>query len=536
MKRIVLLIVTLTVGFAAAILAGRAESGSQPYMAASRDLTDAEVERIMDAVFGARIRTGLMWTDSLATECKGHPRYHLMRARLMRELIPVDDENKDEVKRQAKPLYKELETVISVCETRIKNGDPDPRLRLYKGWAWMLMSHMHTFEKSFWSAGKEAKKGKEDLDWYLARHPNDPVASSLMGAFLYFADTLPSAYKFVSKLFFLPSGDRDRGLQMMEAARGTPSAMETDNGLILYSVYLGFEGRYEEGLEGFEGLQRKFPHHATFVRPGAVMHPLLPGRGSAYGDSLDAAAVRVSGAPAGELDQATVTLIRFQRAFADRFFAPARAEVRFDAILKDAPEHPDWITGFASYELGAVAAVRGDASRARRCWELVLRDAQVKFLHEDTRAMLAALDKTAPQLAGPRNVSAIYGTDASARAEARKRLESLASPTVVDLFYLGEACLMSNDLESALHAYTGVINTKAAPWEETYQLLAATRAGEIFGSRRDYLTASKHYETAGKFWRKEFLLDWVLESRKRYYSRLAEGKETTLPTLLTRSQ
>ena len=105
---------------------------------------------------------------------------------------------------------------------------------------------------------------------------------------LYFADTLPSAYKFVSKLLFLPSGDRDRGLRMMEAAEKWDNPIGTDNLLILYSVYLGFEGRYEEGLQGFQRLQAQYPLHATFVRPAAIMAPLLPRLGTEQSDSLDA--------------------------------------------------------------------------------------------------------------------------------------------------------------------------------------------------------------------------------------------------------
>ena len=204
----------------AAIFSGYySAAGSKPTPVATRDLSEAEVRRSMDLVFRAQVRDLLAWTDSLSAECSGEPVYHITRARLLRELMPVDDENNWVLKPACEPLYAELRTAIAECDARIDAGDKDEKIRLYRGWAWMFMSHVHTYENAFWSAGREAKKGKEDLEWYLERHPDDPVASSLMGAFLYFADTLPKAYKFVSKLLFLPSGDRDRGLAMMEAAR-----------------------------------------------------------------------------------------------------------------------------------------------------------------------------------------------------------------------------------------------------------------------------------------------------------------------------
>ena len=62
-------------------------AGGKPTMTAPRDLNDAEVRRTMDLVFRAQVRDQLAWTDSVAVECKGEPLYHLMRARLYRELL-----------------------------------------------------------------------------------------------------------------------------------------------------------------------------------------------------------------------------------------------------------------------------------------------------------------------------------------------------------------------------------------------------------------------------------------------------------------
>lgn len=509
--------------------------GGQATMTASRDLSDAEVRNLLDRVFRAQVRDQLARTDSLAPECKGQPMYHLMRARLYREIIPVDDEGNEVLKREAQPLYDELKTVIAVCDARLKDGEDNDKLRLYRGWAWMLMSHVHTYEKSFWSAGRESKKGKEDLEWYLERHPGDPVASSLMGAFLYFADTLPSAYKFVSKLLFLPSGDRDRGLQMMELARGFNSEMEIDNALILYSVYLGFEGRYEEGLEGFRQLHREYPLHATFVRPEAIMFPLLPGRTAAEGDSLDARAARVMSLPKDKIDSSTSELIRFERAYGDRFYHPARAMERFEAILISDPGHPDWVPGFAAFELGRLQAATGDVEKARASFELVLRDSHVEYIRDDAKAMLSALEKFPKGTGIPADVPAIYGADEGARDRVRKELLAKTNPTVPEQFYLAEAWLMSGEMEKALDAYTGAINPQAAPWDHSYQLVASTRAAEILGAQGKFEAAEKHYERAVSFWHKEYLLDWVMEARERYFRRLKSGEETTRPTILSRA-
>ena len=536
MKRTLLLSLTAAVVAIGTFAGIFGAAGGKPTLTATRDLSDAEVRRSMDSVFRARVRDRLAWTDSLASECAGEPMYHLVRARLYRELIPVDDESNDDLKREAQPLFNELEMAIQQCDDRIDAKDPDDNYRLYRGWAWMLMSHVHTFEKSFWSAGREAKKGKDDLEWYLERHPGDPVASSLMGAFLYFADTLPSAYKFVSKLLFLPSGDRDRGLQMMEDARNEDSVMKTDNSLILYSVYLGFEGRYEEGLHGFNQLHREYPLHATFLRPEAIMLPLLPGRTSAEGDSLDARMADILALPQRDLDLSTTSLIGFERAFADRFYNPQRAIQRFEEIVRDSPAHPDWVTGFAAFELGSMRAAQGDVEAAKTALDLAIRDDRVEFLHDDAKSARSALEKYPDGTGlGPKDVTAIYGNDESERRAVRDSLLAKTNPTIAEQFYLGESWLMSGQLDHALDAYTGAFNPEGAPWEEPYQMVAYTRAGEILAAKGDFKSASKHYEEARSLWQKEYLLDWVMEARQRYFDRLKDGKETRLPTLLATS-
>lgn len=532
-----LLIVTALCATALAVTGDHRAESAGPSIAASRDLTDAEVRRVLHQVFNAQVRQAIAWTDSLEPVCKGWPMYHLMRARLERELIPVDDEQKEEVKKLAQPLYIELDKVIATCDYRIKSGDTTPELRLYRGWAWMFSSHVHTYEKSFWSAGRDAKKGKDDLEWYLLQKPGEPVASSLMGAFLYFADTLPSAYKFVSKLLFLPSGDRDKGLQMMELAQGYDSIQETDNALILYSVYIGFEGRFEEGLDGFTYLRRQFPRHATFVRPQAIMYPLLPQRDSAYGDSLDSAVALLSTIPPDETDHTTFTLVRFQRAYADRFYFPNRGVTRLQQLIQENPAHPDWVPAYSAFELGRIMAQRGDNARAKELWKQVVADTRTEYLHDEAKKMLSDLDKppaaTGP---GPADVQVIYGTDTAARASMLASLEAIEDPTVADQFYLGEARLMSGDPGGALDAYTGAINPKVCAWDHCYPMIAAARAGEILASRGEYKAAAKHYQTAGTFWHKELYFDWLFESRQRYFEALAEGKETTPPTMLTRGR
>jgi len=493
--------------------------------AVKRDLNDREVRQIFNLLFASRTRTALTVLDSLAPTSGEYPLYHLMRARAYREFLPVDDENKDRLKAMARSVYDELDRTIAICTQRLNAGDADPRLYLYRGWAWMFRSHVHTFERSMWSAGKEAKRGKKDLDKYLAIRPRDPVAGSIMGAFLYFADTLPSAYKFVSKLLFLPGGDRNRGLQMMELSVGWDSIVENDNRLILYSVDIGFEGRFEEGLEGFDALIRNHPHHSTFLRPLAVLMPLRPRYRESDGDKLDVHIDALASSPKGESEVATYWLLRFMQAYADRFYNPVRAAERFQSIIEVNPESPDWVSAYSRFELARMFAAQGRVDDTRAVLDSLLADKRGKYIYGEAQAILKHLNSdgsvTAPD---PTVVRDIYLSPAGAQ-RARAHFESADPRGAADFFYLGEALLALGDNDGAEKAYLNAADTDSPVWDDSFRMLGAARAGEVAATEGRYRDAAAYYKHAREFWHKEFVYDWLLESRARYFKRLADGKE-----------
>jgi tetratricopeptide (TPR) repeat protein len=512
-------------------LAAPAIPGSEPAPDSAggveeRDFTLKESGQAIELLFSGQTGTAMVLMDSLEAECGQSPLFYLTRARLHREFLPVDDEQKEGIAESAAPLYADLDACIAACTERIEAGDDDARLYLYRGWAWMFKSHVRTYARSMWTAGKEAKKGKKDLEHYLELYPNDPIANSIMGAFLYFADTLPAAYRFVSKLLFLPGGDRDRGLQMMELAVGWDSLIEMDNRLVLYSVYIGFEGRYEEGVEGFEYLHRTYPDHSTFMRPKGVMMPLKPGYTRSDRDSLDTVIERYATFSPEQQERATYWLLRFARAYSDRFYDPENAIDGFESIIQGNPEHPDWIRGFAAFEMGRLQAALGDAEEAKRAFLIVTNDPRAKGIHGEANDMLGAMkdwdgQSTLPPL---ELILPLYNGDPSTAEGAAKYLAAIEEPTAAELFYLGEAYLAAGNNSAAVAAYVRSLGSDAPRWDESYRLIAGTRAGELTGAAGSYEAAAEYFRRARELWHREFLYDWLLDGRQRYFERLDRGE------------
>ncbi len=491
-----------------------------------RDLTARQARHVFELLFRARARTALGLLDSLRATCDEGPLYHIMRARAYREFLPVDDAAKDRVHAMAEPIYDELRRTIELTTARIEAGDTDPKLYLYRGWAWMFRSHVHTYERAMWTAGREAKRGKKDLEHYLRLRPNDPVAGSIMGAFLYFADTLPAAYKFVSKLLFLPGGDRARGLEMMELAVGWDSLVEEDNRLILYSVDIGFEGRFETGMEGFEALLRRHPDHATFLRPAVILLPLRPRYRESLGDALDVQIDAMGAVPRGETEEASYWLMRYMQGLSERIYHPRRAVRRLETVVHARPDAPDWVTAFARFELGRIDAATGRPDAARRWFTAAAAHPFAGEVRGEAKVMTEALDDDYPGATTPDPdlVRGIY-RDAESAARALDTLRTRSRPTATEAFYAGEAAMALGRDDEALEAYRRAVDTGAPPWDDFVRMLAASRAGELLAVAGRYDEAARAYETARRFWHHEYLYDWLLEGRARYFHRLAEGRD-----------
>jgi hypothetical protein len=131
---------------------------------------------------------------------RGEPLFLLMRARCQQEFIPMDDANRGAGRELSRPALDDLDRCVDTCTRRLASKDPDPALYFYRGWAWMAKAYVRSMTRDLLAAGRDAKRGKKDLEKYLEANPNDPTAIGMLGAFLYFADTIPGAFKLISRL------------------------------------------------------------------------------------------------------------------------------------------------------------------------------------------------------------------------------------------------------------------------------------------------------------------------------------------------
>jgi tetratricopeptide (TPR) repeat protein len=541
MKTVVIYLVTSISAAAVLALSSGAFSQESPAVTPGiRDLTQTEAQRSVELVFRGRSRGALAYLDSLKGPCDDQPLYLIMRARALQELIPMDDLGNDYARAMSEPALEHLDRAIAACTARIERDDSDPQMYLYRGWAWMAKSYIRSMTRSFWTAGREAKRGKKDLEVYLRTRPDDPTAAGIMGAFLYFADTIPGAFKFLSKLLFLPTGDREKGLEHLDRAVRTEGLMQNDYKLVLYNVLFFFEGRYEDGLMGMREMRSRYPEYTRNAIPLAVSKMIDPKLTGEYDRQVEQTIQSVYGGPHREVDWNSLYVVQMFRAYTDRYCNhPRVAMARLRSIIHESPAHPDWVKVFARFELGRILASLGQKEAATEMFGSIIAADRPGHYKDYAEEMMSDLEKyqhlfdNPPARPDDAWIVRLYSARGDSLSVLRQRFESLDPASIVASFYAGESCLLMGDMESALDAYGRVLDADAPGWDETYQFFNDTATTEIYTARGDYKTAAQFQERALKYYRKEYLLDWVLEGRQRYFSRLSEGKESRPPTLLS---
>jgi tetratricopeptide (TPR) repeat protein len=172
-------------------------------------------------------------------------------------------------------------------------------------------------------------------------------------------------------------------------------------------------------------------------------------------------------------------------------------------------------------------------------FQSVARGYTFDFLRKEAETLLrdlgtyAARFDEAPPPNTDRWVAALYRGDPDSLPVVRARFEELAPRWIAARFYLGECDLLAGDFESARRHFNDVITVEAPAWEHAYQMIAATRIAEIYAHGGFYKTAARYQAVALTYYHNEYLLDWVLEGRKKYFERLSQGEESRPPTLLT---
>jgi tetratricopeptide (TPR) repeat protein len=494
----------------------------------------ATPENVLELLYQSKAGSALALADSLVKTHPGDPLTYLIKARVLRETLPEVDDDRGLIRSDAEPIHDLLDRALDLCKSDRGVSGGDTKRLFYQGWAWMFKAQLHALGGSYWSAGRAAARGNRDLKKYLAKHPEDPDTQGILGMFLYFADTLPTAAKIAKTLLLIPGGDRQKGLAYLQYAAGHKCILQTDHRITQASIFLIFEGRFEDGIQEYLDLQRQYPNYLRLIEQLGILSSFNPVNYRSLRDLEVSAVVSHARHRPEDIDENTLLRLRYHRAYAGKFFEPARAVQAFNTLIDDWPARPDWVVPLSLINLGCLEANSGNPEFAAARFEQVMDSPRMSYFHDFASNLLDRQSSAENLYLGDHSgvASSIYTSDTRTADDGLSDYQRRVGQNIFFDFYSGEARLLRGDLDAAAGYYRKTLDQKLPVYAQSYKMLAASRLAEIAGARGQYRLAEDYLDRALDYYQKEFLADMLIKGRRHYYHRLAEGELGGTPSIL----
>ncbi len=148
---------------------------------------------------------------------------------------------------------------------KLMEDDPDNKYyKLYLGAAYGNMGLYYLNNGSYWKAYRNGKKGKNYLEDALKTDPDFGDAQFGIGIFYYYTDVLS---KYIKPLLYIigMSGDRKKGLSMLEASLKNSTLAQVESRDYLARFYSRYEGRRDKAEQYLLFLHETFPDNPFYL-------------------------------------------------------------------------------------------------------------------------------------------------------------------------------------------------------------------------------------------------------------------------------
>lgn len=512
---------------AAAVLLGGAGPAAAGLPVQADPAVEATVDSLMraavDHAFAGRLDLAHQAVDAAEEVAPRDPRIGLTRYRLLRENYPVSVFQKELARAQEPPLIGELDRVIALCDSMLEVDETDAAAYLYRGWAYMNKAQTQLIARHLRAAAGSSRHGKNDFDRFYEYHPEgDPDAATVLGAFLFYADTLPGFFKFIRWLIRVPGGDRERGLALLEEGAAGRGYTYPDSELILGVTYYLFDGNLEDSSRILRDALERYPNHPWVVDYTCSMSYLFPEfaeRAIAHETAiLDGWGQTTRGW--GETVRYRV-LWSLGRQYL-RFGDYESALERMSQIAIDAPAQPERIAPVSHLSAIRLAGQMGRAQDLDRLCDRIPDEERYRRLRDSFESSCERL-ANGDQAEALKALGEVRQTLYSGRVEEANGLLYDAirryGPNLESRFLEAEIARVRGKGDEAIELYGEVARVAEEADLGSVRVRALIRRGELFISRRDYDAAKDAYEKAKDSESEESMLANYIRGRIRYLER-----------------
>jgi tetratricopeptide (TPR) repeat protein len=484
---------------------------------------DSLVRAAVDHAFAGRLDLGHQTIDVAQEVAPRDPRIGLTRYRLLRENYPVSVFQKELARVQEPALIRELDYTIALCDSMLEVDETDAAAYLYRGWAYINKAQTQLIARRMRAAAGSSRNGKNDFDKFYEAHPEgDPDAATVMGAFLFYADTLPGFFKFIRWLVRVPGGDRERGLALLKEGAAGRGYTYPDALLILGVTYYLFDGNLEESSRILKDAIARYPRHPWVVEYTCSMsylHPEFTGPAISYQSAM------LEGWDDTTRGWGETVRYRVIWSLGREYYQLGEYETalgQMSTIVMDSPAEPARIVPNTHLSAIRLAGHLGRAHDVKWLCENIPDEERYKQM-KDSFASACGRVAGREQAQAFAALGEVRRTLYSGSVEQASRLldDAVAQfGTDADSRYLqAEVSRSLGNTDEAAAVYAEVAEMAVATGHFQLSVQAHIRRGEIFISQGDYESAKKAYEGARDTEPGESMLANFIRGRLRYIER-----------------
>jgi predicted negative regulator of RcsB-dependent stress response len=216
------------------------------------------------------------------------------------------------------------------------------------------------------------------------------------------------------------------------------------------------------------------------------------------------------------------------------FGSPSDAMDQFASLIEKPPDHPDWFLPIALLNLGYFHHKTGEKEKARAAYETVKSSPEMDYYHSVAEVMLKSLNEPVKTvyLDDLDFIAQIYDNHLTGAEAGLQHYKNEFGEDALYFFYAGDAEVFKQNFTAAGTLFQQALECREHGGDQIYQMFAAIRLAELSGMAGQFDTARAYLDHATKYCYANYLINFMIRSRNRFYQLLDDGTIDTQPTLL----
>ncbi|MDG2304228.1 MAG: hypothetical protein P8R42_06150 [Candidatus Binatia bacterium] len=257
-----------------------------------------------------------------------------------------------------------------IAEVRIAAEESDARAHYHLGRALIHLGRLEGIRGRYLSAGTYGERGRLHLERAMELDPTLVDARYPLGLYYFYADLVTRWFKWLTWLWFVPSGDGSTGLRYIEETTEHGGVHQNDAQFVLADISMEFEPlRVEKATELIDDLHGRFPKNAL------IHYQLIDARFTSgrFEDVIDESHRLEDGSGGDGLDTLIRSMAPLWRARAGLQIGDVDGARRaLEAFPLDGPPRPHWGSAWVGLTRAQLLDVVGRREDAEAFYERVV--------------------------------------------------------------------------------------------------------------------------------------------------------------------